>query len=255
VSHYSLEMINTLARSSQMKKLLILILPFLLLNISCASKKTASSADAQIITQGPVSLKILTPKPEEVLADKDVSVTFDLQNYELQPNGQHIHVILDNEPYQPCYSVKTPFVLKDLKPGMHTIRAFPSLAWHESIKDPQAFADVTFYVQKKENAAEVNFDKDPVLTYSRPKGKYEGEKAKKILFDFWVKNTKLSPEGNKVKYKLDSDKPQFITDWKPRYFENLKAGKHTLVVQLVDKKGKAVKGKFNKTEREFEVSP
>jgi hypothetical protein len=99
------------------------------------------------------------------------------------------------------------------------------------------------------------FEKDAVLTYSRPKGKYEGEKAKKILFDFWVKNAHLSGEGYKVKFKLDNEKPQFITDWKPQYLENLKPGKHKLVIELVNKKGKPVKGPFNKTEREIEILP
>jgi hypothetical protein len=240
-----------------------LILPaLLLLSLGCSHSQKNNAAEtppttqpsvAPAVAEGPVSLKIVSPTQNEVVKTSDVPVTFDLKNYEVQPDGQHIHVILDNEPYQPCYSVKEPFLLKGVKPGIHTLRAFPARAWHESIKDPEAFASVTFYVEKKKGKAPVNFESDQILTYSRPKGKYEGEKANKILFDFWVKNSELSPNGNQVRYKLDNDDTKTLSEWKPTYFENLAAGKHKLVIDLVNKKGKPVKGKYNHTEREFEV--
>jgi hypothetical protein len=162
-------------------------------------------------------------------------------------------VILDNEPYQPCYDVSKPFVLKGIKPGVHTIRAFPARAWHESIKDPTAFATRTFYVEKKEGKAPVRFSRDPLLTYSRPKGKYEGEKAHKILLDFWVKNAELRKDGYKVRYTIDADAPVTLEKWAPTYLENLSAGKHKIKLELLSKSGKAVKGAYNVTEREIEV--
>lgn len=213
---------------------------------------TAAAGDTSLDPNAPVELKIVSPKPGEVVSTENVPVTFDLKNYHIEPNGQHIHVILDNEAYVPCYTTAEPFVLKDVKPGVHTIRAFPSRAWHESIKEPSAFADVTFYVEKKGGKTSVDFNK-PMLTYSRPKGKYEGEKADKILFDFFLTNAELGPDKYKVKYVLDGQKPQIIDDWKPNYFENLTPGKHKLVVELINKNGHLVKGDYNKTEREFEV--
>jgi hypothetical protein len=226
---------------------------------SCATPKTSTTAatPAVITNQGeqkPVSLKIISPIANEVLKNPDVPVTFELSNYQIQPDGQHIHVILDNEPYQPCYSLAEPFILKGLKPGVHTIRAFPARAWHESIKDPDAFAAVTFFVKRKSGKAPVDFNKDPLLTYSRPKGKYEGAKAEKILFDFWVKNTQIASDENQVRYKLDNDDTKIISSWKPAYFENLPSGKHILVIDLVDKNGQPVTGAYNHTKREFEVS-
>lgn len=217
-----------------------------------ASATAAAAAPDNSENNGPVSLKIISPTQDEVVTTSDVPVTFELKNYHIEPGGQHIHVVLDNEPYQPCYTTAEPFVLKDVKPGIHTIRAFPSRAWHESIKEPTAFADVTFYVQKKKGHEPANFNK-PLLTYSRPKGKYEGDKADKILFDFFVTGADLGPDAYKVKYSLDGKKPQIIDEWKPTYFENLKDGKHKLFVELLDPKGHVVKGKYNKTEREFEV--
>lgn len=201
---------------------------------------------------GPVTLSIVSPKADEVVSGPDVTVKLDLKNYEVKPEGQHVHIILDNEAYEACFDVTQPFVLKNVSPGAHTIRAFPSRAWHESIKEPSAFALVNFSVGK---AVKPLLDPTkPLLTYSRPKGKYEGEKAQKILFDFWVSNTSLTPDGHQVKWRLDNEKPQFITEWKPSYFENLSSGTHKLEIQLVDKKGKFVKGPFNKTVREFEVA-
>ncbi len=241
-----------------MKKITLsfLALASTLMITNCASKSTtADQSSTAIVEKGPVSLTIVSPKEGDIITDTNVPVTFELKNYEVKPGGAHIHVILDNEPYQPCFDVSQPFILKDLKPGIHTIRAFPSTAWHESIKDPTAFADVKFYVEKKEGKSTVNFEKDMVLTYSRPKGKYEGEKAKKIIFDFWIKNVVLSADGYKVKYTLDKLPAQMITEWKPLFFEGLTAGKHKLMIDLVNKKGKSVKGEFNKTTREFEVAP
>jgi len=202
---------------------------------------------------GPVELQIISPEPMEVVKSSDIPVKFYLRNYDVQPNGQHIHLILDNEPYQPCYTVKEPCVIKNVSPGIHTLRAFPARAWHESIKDPSAFATLTFYAQNKAGKPPVKFDREPVLTYSRPKGKYEGEKADKILFDFWIKNAELADSGFKVRYQLDKETPKVMSTWNPSYFENLTSGKHKLIVDLIDKKGNPVQGAYNHTEREFEV--
>lgn len=241
-----------------MKTIILACVAVAFIGCSSAEKKSDTTVSSttnseKSTSNGPVELKIVSPQPNEVVESGDVAVKFDLKNYEVQPNGPHIHVILDNEPYQPDYSVAEPFILKNVKPGVHTIRAFPARAWHESIKDPTAFASVTFFVGKKTGKPPVDFNADPLLTYSRPKGKYEGDKANKILFDFWVKNAELGKNEYKVKYKLDQQKPQVLDEWKPSYFENLTPGKHKLVVELIDKKGRPVKGKYNKTEREFEV--
>ncbi|MDZ7849205.1 MAG: hypothetical protein U5L96_22175 [Owenweeksia sp.] len=38
----------------------------------------------------------------------------------------------------------------------------------------------------------------PMLFYSRPKGTYSGESAKRVLLDFYLHNTKLSADGYSV---------------------------------------------------------
>ncbi|MNL42226.1 hypothetical protein D3C87_1646690 [compost metagenome] len=142
-------------------------------------------------------------------------------------------------------------MLKNLAPGSHTLRAFPSRAWHESIKNPEAFAFVNFAVKKADNSRKIDPDA-PLLTYSRPKGTYEGEAAESILMDFWLRNAELSPSGYKVRYTLDG-KSTVLSEWLPVFFDDLASGKHTIKLELVDPAGKVVPGAYNTTTREFTV--
>ena len=41
------------------------------------------------------------------------------------------------------------------------------------------------------------------LFYSRPKGTYKGNDTKKLLLDFYLVNTDISPTGNKVKATIN----------------------------------------------------
>src|SRR2546426_6778364 len=118
--------------------------------LAVALVATVSVVAGRAAEAAPVSLKIDSPKMGETVPGPDVMVNFTLKNYEVyfdstRNKGQHIHFILDNQPYVPLYSTK-PFAAKNIAPGTHTIRAFPSREWHESIKDPGAFAMVTFNV-------------------------------------------------------------------------------------------------------------
>ena len=61
--------------------------------------------------------------------------------------GNHIHVILDNQPYEAYYNRDEPFELRNVTEGTHTIRVFPSRPWHESYKNDTAFQMVTFTVK------------------------------------------------------------------------------------------------------------
>ena len=61
--------------------------------------------------------------------------------------GNHIHVILDNQPYEAYYELGQPFELRNVVAGKHTLRVFPSRPWHESYKNDGAFQMVTFTVK------------------------------------------------------------------------------------------------------------
>ncbi|MDX6695360.1 MAG: hypothetical protein QOF02_2963 [Blastocatellia bacterium] len=68
--------------------------------------------------------------------------------------GNHIHVILDNQPYEAYYDLSQPFELRNVTEGKHTLRVFASRPWHESYKNATAFQVVTFNVKGGGNAAQ-----------------------------------------------------------------------------------------------------
>jgi len=61
--------------------------------------------------------------------------------------GNHIHVILDNQPYEAYYNLNQPFELRNVTEGKHTLRVFASRPWHESYKNDGSFQMVTFTVK------------------------------------------------------------------------------------------------------------
>ncbi|HET6402675.1 MAG TPA: hypothetical protein VFH95_14925, partial [Candidatus Kapabacteria bacterium] len=141
-------------------------------------------------------------------------------------------------------------------PGMHTIRAFPSFSWHESIKSPGAFATRTFYVGQspKVNTTAENNLNSPLLTYSRPKGTYAGAEGAKVLLDFYVSNATIAPDGYHVKLWIDGAAMPDLVLWQPYYLEGLSKGKHTIHLQLVAPNGSVVPGSFNSPSEEITIS-
>lgn len=194
--------------------------------------------------------------------------------------GNHIHIILDNQPYEAYYNLDQPFELRNVSEGKHTLRVFPSRPWHESYKNEGAFQIVTFTVkgggdaskptttntgqvmapaqsptanaspaparEGKEVTASTAGDLDltkPLLTYSRPKGDYAGAEADPIMIDFWLSNGKLQSDGGgdyRVRYTLDNGTPRFIDVWQPIWISGWTTGKHTIKLELVDKSGNLV---------------
>ena len=80
-------------------------------------------------------IKILSPQPEQVLEDTTVVVKLNIQDLPIFQNvdlemGPHIHLILDNQPYQAIYNPDESIILKDLTAGTHTLRVFPVRPWH-----------------------------------------------------------------------------------------------------------------------------
>src|ERR1041385_3969917 len=162
--------------------------------------------------------------------------------------GNHIHVILDNQPYEAYYELGQPFELRNVAEGKHTLRVFPSRPWHESFKNDGAFQMVTFTVKgggdaakptttnsgqtmannnsagspspkptregkdmASSSAGELDATK-PLLTYSRPKGEYKAEDADPIMIDFWLSGAKLQGDGGdyRVRYIVDDDDAKYI---------------------------------------------
>jgi hypothetical protein len=86
------------------------------------------------------------------------------------------------------------------------------------------------------------------MFYSRPKGTYTGEDAKKVLLDFYLLNTELSEEGNKVRATINGE--EFMIDkWQPFFIEGQEMGEMTIKLELLDAKGELIPSPFNPVER------
>jgi hypothetical protein len=86
------------------------------------------------------------------------------------------------------------------------------------------------------------------MFYSRPKGEYTGEETKRVMLDFYLVNTDLSPEGNKVRATVNGT--EFMLDrWLPYAIEGLPMGEITIKLELLDSEGKVLPGPYNSVER------
>ncbi len=245
------------------------------------------------------TLKIVSPEKDGVINGSTVEVKLnlsgDLKGYMPHKDpatgkGNHIHVILDNQPYEAYYELGQPFELRNVVAGKHTLRVFPSRPWHESYKNEGAFQMVAFTVKgggdaskptttnsgqtmannnsgasqpatregkdvSASTAGEVDPSK-PLLTYSRPKGEYKGEDSDPIMIDFWLTGAKLKGDGGeyRVRYVIDDDDAKYIDKWEPIWLSGWINGKHTVRLELLDKDGKPVEnGGYNTTSREISV--
>ena len=178
--------------------------------------------------------------------------SFDISNYELgaqtkndiesqlanSAKGQHIHFIVNNGPYSAHY---TNNFKKKLEKDNNVILAFLSRSYHESVKNPNAF----ILTQIGENKIDLNKE---FLFYSRPKGIYKGKDTEKLLLDFYLVNTTISPNGNKVKATIN-DAEFIITEWAPYYLEGLPKGEVKIKLELINSDGKLVDSPFNPSVR------
>ncbi|SRR5579883_1083846 len=216
-----------------------------------------------------VKLTIVSPREGQELKDvKDsVLVVMQVSGTELgvhtdndstkgiaySKQGQHVHVIVDDKPYMANYKNGQPFNIGVLTPGMHTLRAFPSFSWHESIKSPGAFATRTFYVGTATHTNSANNLSGPLLTYSRPKGEYSVADAAKVLLDFYISNAELGPNSYKVRPWIDGKQLQDITKWQAYYITGLGPGTHNIKLQLIAPDGSVVPGPYNSPSTEITI--
>ncbi|MEP6646643.1 MAG: phosphopeptide-binding protein [Saprospiraceae bacterium] len=160
--------------------------------------------------------------------------------------GQHIHLIVDNEPYIAKY---TDSFDQDIAEGDHYILAFLSRSYHESLKNAAASKAEKVTVKNK------SFEKPipiagPMLFYSRPKGLYTGADGKKVMLDFYLvnadmKNYHIEADINGEKHMLDT--------WQPYYIEGLPEGDNTITLSLMDVHGQVVNAPLNPVSRTFKI--
>jgi len=161
--------------------------------------------------------------------------------------GQHIHLIVDKEPYAAKYVPSFEHAVSD---GDHHILSFLSRSYHESIKSPGASTALIAKVKGGgiESSEPVT---EPTLFYSRPKGTYVGKKdTDKIMLDFFLVNVTLT-NGYTVKADINGE-THSITKWQPYYIEGLPMGENTVTLTLL-KDGKMVDSPINPVTRTFSL--
>ena len=228
-----------------MKKILILIL-FVFTYSSCDNSKRISLSKLE---GSPPYLNAKISTASMTLGDNnEYTFSFDINNYQLgdqtinniesqlanSGKGQHIHFIVNNGPYSAHY---TNNFNKKLNSDNNVILAFLSRSYHESVKNPNAF----ILTQIGENKIDLN---NEFLFYSRPKGTYKGKDTEKLLLDFYLINTAISPNGNKVKATIN-DIEFVITEWAPYYIQGLPKGEIKIKLELINSEGKLIDSPFN----------
>ncbi|MCC9165251.1 hypothetical protein [Pontibacter harenae] len=208
-------------------------------------------------------LRLNTPAAGGVVEPGPVQFDYDLSNYQLtrmtphsnaehmanSHQGQHIHNIVDNEPYTAHY--ETEFT-KELEEGDHVILSFLSRSYHESLKHQGAYDLRVVTVGRPQER--MGFDTNaPHMFYSRPKGEYTGPDTEQVMLDFYLVNTDLAPDGNKVRATINGT--EFMLDrWLPYVMEGLPMGENTIKLELVDNNGTLIPGPYNSVTRTFTLS-
>ena len=153
--------------------------------------------------------------------------------------GQHIHFILDNQPYVALYKPEHSTTLP--LNSEHYLLSFLSRSFHESIKTTDAAKLIHFKIDADGKLTQSPSVTEPSLFYSRPKGEYKGEDAKTVLLDYYLLNTDIGTGGNKV--KADINGQEFILDqWQPYEIKGMPMGENVIKLTLVDAEGNALTG-------------
>ncbi len=189
---------------------------------------------------------------------EDGTFNFNYSNYELatqtpdagtkmcanSDQGQHIHLIVDTQPYAAKYTGEFDYEIED---GEHYLMAFLSRSYHESIKNGNAHMakKVTVANNSITNEADIT---EPMLFYSRPKGTYVGKaNTDKVMLDFFLVNADLG-DDYMVQARI-GEEVHMIDTWQPYYIEGLPMGETLITLTLVDKDGNAVDTPLNPVSR------
>jgi hypothetical protein len=263
-----------------------LVLALLLIGCGGSSSESAESASETMsdvtITPGERSPAIegaaasfSSPQDSVVVDDPNVSVVVNVEDFEAgvqtetpraeeianSSNGQHMHIIVDNQPYLANYSPGEPFDIGTLEEGAHSLVTFPSRSYHEAVKNEGAHDILNFYVGEETGSFPLD-PSQPTIIYSRPKGSYSGAGAERIMMDFYLHNVTLGEDSYKARYTVRSADASAdaeplasitLTEWAPAFMTGLASGTYVVRLELLDAEGNVVPGVYNTTEREITV--
>jgi len=206
-------------------------------------------------------LKISSIETEKWTSDSiKLNVHYKIENFELTEqtehdhhmanshDGQHIHFILNNQPYVALYKPEHSVVLPIN--SEHYLLSFLSRSYHESIKTEHAFELIHFRINNEGNLEILPKPDTPGLFYSRPKGDYVGIDTKELLLDFFIANISLDNGDYRVK-AIVNDKEFILDKWIPYKVLGLPMGENTIELNLIDQNGTTISGDNTSVKRTF----
>jgi hypothetical protein len=206
-------------------------------------------------------VKILGLEPDETVTDTTVNLRLQVKNFPIYQDaklglGPHLHVLLDDLPYETVYDVGKALTFKDLSPGTHTVRAFAVRPWDESFKSAGASDQLTFNILVATQANRPNA-MEPLLTYNNPQGQYGTEP---IMLDYSVtlptqkteQKTSIAPWSVNINLNGQNFK---TSENAPIYLKGFKPGVNWLKLELLNANGKPVANAFSETVRLITLTP
>ena len=186
------------------------------------------------------------------------TLVFDVENYMLgmpsqhsdsmhlanSSGGQHIHLIVEDKPYEAHYT-NTITVEGDLTSKVFL--AFLSRSYHLSLKH-----DAAHYLHIPANRSDIN-PTDPMLFASRPKGAYKGQDAESVLLDFFVINANMPKSGYEVVVKINGESVARLSEWMPYVMSGLPTGEYVLDLELQGKTGEKLGGMYATASQNFSI--
>ncbi|MEO6047380.1 MAG: caspase family protein [Candidatus Kapaibacterium sp.] len=242
------------------------------------------------------TLQVTSPAPDVILSAGTNQIEFraDVSNFTLgfvtetpfpcigavvptKGDGQHIYVVIDRG---------TAVIAKQLDngkdnifvnptPGLHTLRAYLSRSWFESLKngasanlETDLYCVRTFYIESPVNIGGTIDSQKPLLTLNSPvKGAAWQFFPDEVIIDFYIMFAHLSPNLKVRAALLDENGVeihwQYLTEWRPYCVRGIPTPsvdlqKYFVNVRLVDAAGDNVvngPGNFNDVTQEFVVRP
>lgn len=243
---------------------------FVFLAISCKQdKKTNGGSDQMLVNSNKYKLEkynsgIKSPGASlKYMRLVDGKLDFQVSGFELgsensaglnsslakDPNGSHIHLIIDNDKSENHYTSNFDI---DLNDGSHYLVGFLADSYNEGVKNMNSARAAQLIMENGKMTVFNSLD-IPTMIYHLPKGEYRLSESDKIMLDFQLFNCNL---GSEFKVKVDINGEQFLIDeWEAHLISGLQPGEYTVELTLLDHLNKKVLAPFNPSKKTITVLP
>lgn len=199
----------------------------------------------------PASIRIEGLEADSLYVD-GAEIRIVVENYPVGEGWQGFQLVVNDEAPERFYDSNVVYRLpvKRLRKGANLLKAYLIRSWGESLKNPEAFAYVPFYYGERRGLSWVAPGR-PILTLVSPRGVYEGEAGKKVLFDFIVHDPD-SDEPRKVHYTLNGKKLQ-LNSGRSYDFSGLAEDDYDLRVEVVNSRGIPLGQEVTRSRSKFSI--